>query len=84
VQAVQVHADVGGLGRRVGERDRLVKGCTRLIISAKLQEQCPLGSEEVKVTREPRCQRFDHGQHGGGPADLTDPTARLSLTTGDG
>src|SRR4029453_14115253 len=38
-QAVEMHADVGCLGRGIGERDRLVEGDARFIGASELHEQ---------------------------------------------
>src|SRR5262249_39465505 len=51
-QAIDLFADVRGLGRGVGERDRAVELRARFLVAPELQEQRALGAVEVEVTRE--------------------------------
>jgi hypothetical protein len=57
--AVEMLADMRGLCRRVGQRDRLVERDARFVRTAELQQKCALGAEEVELAGQPVRQRFD-------------------------
>src|SRR5687767_14961825 len=49
LQAVEVHADVGGFGRGVCERNRAVEGGAGLVVAAKLHQEGAAHAEEMKI-----------------------------------
>src|ERR1700761_3091556 len=61
-QAIQMHADMGGFGGCVGERDRAVKGDAGFVVAAKLHQEGTAHAEEMKIIGESRRQRLDHLQ----------------------
>ena len=63
-QAVEMHADVGGFGRGVGQRNGAVEGDSRLVVAAKLHQERAAHAEEVKIVRQPLAERLDHVQRG--------------------
>src|SRR4051794_15849874 len=65
LQAVEVHADVGGFGRSVRQRNGAVEGGARFVVAAELHQEGAAHAEEVKIVRQPLRQRLD--QVGGGP-----------------
>src|SRR5262249_45768428 len=48
-QAVKVHADVGGLGGGIGERNGAIEGDARLLVAAELHQQRTLDAEKMEV-----------------------------------
>ena len=63
-QPVDMHADMRGLGRRIGERDGLVEGVAGLRAAAELDQQRALHAEEVEIGRQLGRQRLDHRERG--------------------
>src|SRR5262245_66512851 len=59
-QAIEMHADVGGFGRGVGQRNGAIEGDPRLVVAAKLHQESAAHAEVMKIVRQPRCQRLDH------------------------
>src|SRR5258708_28533172 len=52
-QAVEMHPDVGGFRRGIGERDGAVEGDAGLVIAAELHQKCAFRAEEVEIIRKP-------------------------------
>src|SRR5215471_6610627 len=59
-QAIEMHADVGGFGRGVGQRNGTVEGDARLIVAAELHQEGAAHAEIMKIVRQPQRQWFDH------------------------
>src|SRR5664280_2241173 len=83
-QSVEMHADMGGFRRGVGQRDGAVECHPGLVIAAELHQESAAHTEEMKIIRKPFAQRLDHFEAASGPRTLDTATARLSVTTGDG
>src|SRR6516162_10828299 len=71
-QAIEMHADMGGFGRGIGERDRAIEGDARLVVAAKLHQKRAAYAEEVEIIRKPRRQGLDQFQRRLGPTHLGD------------
>src|SRR5262245_59577742 len=72
LQAVEVHADVGGFGGSVGERNGAVEGGAGFVVAAELHQEGAAHAEEVKIVRQPLFQRLDHLECGFRPFHLGD------------
>src|SRR3979409_58856 len=48
-QAVEMHPDMGGFGRGIGERDGAVERDTSLVVAAKLHQERAAHPEEMKI-----------------------------------
>src|SRR6186713_392225 len=64
LQAVDVHADVGGFGRGVCERNGAVEGGAGFVVAAELHQEGAAHAEEMKIVRQPRRQGVDHVEPG--------------------
>src|SRR5580704_4632339 len=84
VQMIEMLADMGGLGRRVGQGNRPVEGLAGLGAAVELLQQGTPHTVEIEVAGKPFVQRLDHRQAAAGPRILFTATARLSVTTGEG
>jgi len=71
-QPVEMHPDVSGFGRGIGERDGAVERHASLLIAAKLHQERAAHAKEMEITREPLAQRLDHLQRGLSSAYLGD------------
>ena len=60
LQPIQMHADMRGLGRGIGERDGAVEGDQRFVVAAELHQEGAAHAEEMEIVRQPRRQRLDH------------------------
>ncbi len=69
-EAVEVHADVGGFGGRIGERDGAVERDAGLFVAAELHQERAAHAEEMEIIRQPRRQRLDHLERRFRPAHL--------------
>src|SRR4029453_13925856 len=69
-QAIEMLADMCRLGRRVGQRNRLVERDACFVGAAELVQPRALGTEEVEVALELFAQRLDHFQCSRGTAQL--------------
>src|SRR6185369_17313000 len=58
-QPVDVHADMGGFGRRIRQRDRAVEGLVSLFPAAELEQQRSARPVEVEVSGQARLERID-------------------------
>ena len=84
-QAVEMHADMGGFRRGVGERDGAVEGDAGLVVAAELHQERAAHAEEMKIIRQPRAPAARSSPAPPpAPRTLETATARLSVTTGDG
>src|SRR5436190_10560906 len=53
LQAVEVHADVGGFGRSVRQRNGAIEGRAGFVIAAELHQEGAAHAEEMKIVRQP-------------------------------
>src|SRR5689334_18936123 len=59
IEPIELHPDVRGLGRGVGERDRFGESSARLVATAEVLEECATQPVEIEIARERPGQRLD-------------------------
>src|SRR4029078_2990559 len=58
-QAVEMHADMGGFGRGIGERDGAVEGDAGFLVASELHQEGAAHAEEMKIIGKARRERLD-------------------------